>query len=158
VIAPSAQDPTVQEGDAEGQKPVVWLVEDNIDDERLTVRALSKTQFNPAVTIARDGERALELVDQFIDSAAGLSTPKLVLLDLKLPKASGFEVLESIRANVHLKEIPVVILTSSDEPMDVERAWALGANDYVRKPVDYQGYLEAISSVTKMWLPAKEPV
>ena len=128
----------------------MWLVEDNYDDELLTVRALKKTEFHPIVIVRRDGEQAIELITNHSEP------PNLVLLDLKLPKASGFDVLQAIRANEKLKDIAVVILTSSDEAMDVERAWSLGANDYVNKPVDYQGYLAAIASVTKLWLPTLE--
>jgi len=124
------------------------LVEDNLDDERLTVRSLSKTSFKPEVFVSRDGEQALERVQSLSDA----DIPDLVLLDLKLPKASGFEVLQAIRSSSLLKEVAVVVLTSSDEPMDMEQAWALGANDYVKKPVDYQGYQAAIDSVTRLWL------
>lgn len=134
----------------------MWLVEDNIDDENLTVRSLGKTIFQPTVVVRRDGESAIQLVSEFTGTDESSEFPNLVLLDLKLPKASGFDVLESIRKSEVLREVAVVILTSSDEPMDVERAWALGANDYIRKPVDYQGYLDAIASVTKLWLPASE--
>lgn len=152
MVVPSRAGPPA---DASAQQPksVVWLVEDNIDDEKLTVRSLAKTIFDPTVVVARDGEQALNLVGDFQSSS---QLPNLVLLDLKLPKASGFEVLEEIRKSELLRDVPVVILTSSDEPMDVERAWSHGANDYVRKPVDYAGYLAAIASVTNMWLPAKE--
>jgi len=128
--------------------PKVWLVEDNLDDERLTVRSLSKTSFKPEVFVSRDGEQALDRVQSLSDA----DIPDLVLLDLKLPKASGFEVLQAIRSSSLLKEVAVVVLTSSDEPMDMEQAWALGANDYVKKPVDYQGYQAAIDSVTRLWL------
>jgi len=152
VAIPGLRDPTTDEETSGGQC-LVWLVEDNYDDELLTTRSLKKTPYNAQVVVARDGEQALSMVEGFKSDSISDPLPDLVLLDLKLPKASGFEVLQAIRSSEPLKEIPVVILTSSDEPMDMEKAWAFGANDYVKKPVDYPGYLAAILSVTKLWLP-----
>jgi DNA-binding response OmpR family regulator len=126
------------------------LVEDNIDDERLTIRGLDKCDHGLEVVVLRDGEAGLSFVD-WVDQ--GWPLPMLVLLDLKLPKASGFEVLRSFREHALMKEVPVVVLTSSDEKSDVELASKLGANDYMLKPIEYQGYMEAMSSICNMWLP-----
>jgi len=126
------------------------LVEDNIDDERLTLRGLDKCEHGLEVVVLRDGEAGLSFVER-IDQ--GWPLPLLVLLDLKLPKASGFEVLRAFREHPLLKEAPVVVLTSSDEKSDVAMAETLGANDYMLKPIDYQGYMEAMASICNMWLP-----
>jgi two-component system response regulator len=132
--------------------PLVFLVEDNVDDERLTVRSLRQHSPPPEVVVAQDGERALEMVMEWARDPSQL--PNLILLDLKLPKASGFEVLQGIRGTEATRDIPVVILTSSDEPADTEMAWSLGANDYLKKPMDYEGYKAAVLSVARLWLPA----
>lgn len=132
-------------------RALVLIVEDNLDDERLTIRALGQTDAKPRVEVARDGEQAISYLATLKGQALGL--PSLVLLDLKLPKLSGFDVLRALRASKVTKDIPVVILTSSDDPSDIQAAWDLGANDYLRKPVDYAGFLAAVGSVVRMWLP-----
>jgi len=123
----------------------VLLVEDNPDDERLAMRAITRHRTAPTATVARDGEEAI----------AALQTPSeyaLVLLDIKLPKTSGVEVLQWARNQPHLRCIPIVMLTSSDESSDLGRCYDLGANAFVRKPVDYEAYNRALSTTLDFWL------
>ena len=134
--------------DSEHDLPPVLLVEDNPDDEGLALRAFKKSGVKNRVLVARDGEEAVKKLPEFVNG----SVPALVLLDLKLPKLSGLEVLERIRANPTTCQVPVVILTSSDEMVDVSGCYARGANAYVRKPVDFDEFIEAIDSIVKFWL------
>ena len=125
---------------------VILLLEDNPDDEALTRRALGKHKITNEVVVARDGVEALEYL--FGTGAyAGRDTsimPQVVLLDLKLPKIDGLEVLRRLRAGARTKLLPVVILTSSNEEQDVVNGYGLGANSYVRKPVDFGQFAEAV--------------
>ncbi|HSI72135.1 MAG TPA: response regulator [Fimbriimonas sp.] len=134
--------------DSEHDLPPVLLVEDNPDDEGLALRAFKKSGVKNRVLVARDGEEAVKKLPEFVNG----SVPALILLDLKLPKLSGLEVLERIRANPTTCQVPVVILTSSDEMVDVSGCYARGANAYVRKPVDFDEFIEAIDSIVKFWL------
>ena len=133
---------------------VIFLVEDNPDDEALTLRALRKNNILNEVVVARDGAEALDYLfcrGEYANRDPNL-LPQVVLLDLKLPKMNGLEVLEQIRANKRTKCLPVVILTSSREEMDVINGYKLGANSYVRKPVDFQEFSEAIKNLGLYWL------
>ena len=133
---------------------IIFLVEDNPDDEALTLRALRKNNILNEVVVARDGAEALDYVfcrGEYADRDPGL-LPQVVLLDLKLPKVDGLEVLKQIRANKRTKCLPVVILTSSKEEMDLINGYKLGANSYVRKPVDFQEFSEAIKNLGLYWL------
>ena len=122
----------------------ILIVEDNPDDESLTQRGLRKT---PAeITVASDGALALEML------AAAEHLPDLVLLDLKLPKIDGSEVLHQLRNNVRTSKLCVVVFTSSSEPADIARCYALGCNSYVIKPVTYEDYIEAVRSIAAYWL------
>jgi two-component system response regulator len=123
------------------------LVEDNLDDERLVVRAFRKAGIDEFI-VARTGEEALNLLEE----AAKTSYPSLVLLDLKLPKVNGLEVLRNMRENEATKLVPVVVFTSSDEEGDIMRCFELGANSYIRKPVDYESFMEAVQAVISYWL------
>jgi two-component system response regulator len=134
--------------DAEHDLPPVLLVEDNPDDEGLALRAFKKSGVKNQVIVARDGEEAVRKLPELVNGNA----PVLILLDLKLPKLSGLEVLERIRENAGTKHVPVVVLTSSDETVDVTGCYARGANAYVRKPVDFDEFIEAIDSIVKFWL------
>lgn len=135
-----------------GHRPQILLVEDNVDDERLAVRA-GKRAGVPGFIVARTGDEALqELISG--DACADL---KLVLLDLKLPKVSGLEVLERLRENPVTQYVPVVVFTSSDEEGDISRSYELGANSYVRKPVDYDKFMDAIQRVLNYWLKVNTP-
>ena len=136
----------------------ILLVEDNPDDELLTLMAFKDNNITNEVVIARDGEQALNyLFGTRDDESQGLSIlPQVVLLDLKLPKVDGLEVLHQIRANERTKLLPVVILTSSKEEMDIIKSYQLGANSYVRKPVDFEQFSEAIKQLGLYWLVLNE--
>jgi two-component system, response regulator len=133
---------------------VIMLVEDNPDDEALTVRALKKNKIVNEVVVARDGVEALDyLFGEGIH--AGRDTgqmPQVVLLDLKLPKLDGLGVLRRLRADDRTKLLPVVILTSSNEEQDRMNSYGLGANSYVRKPVDFDQFVVAATQLGLYWL------
>ena len=132
----------------------VLLVEDNPDDVELTMHALRREHLVNDICIARDGEEALEFL--FCSGKhAGRSfdrPPKLVLLDLKLPKVSGLEVLQQLKADARTKSIPVVILTSSKQERDLVNSYDLGVNSYIQKPVDFEQFRETVRSVGLYWL------
>lgn len=132
----------------------ILLVEDNPDDITLTLRALEKNNITNKIEIARDGEEAIKLISSFINShqIPSISLPALVLLDLKLPKVDGLEVLKFIRSNVKTKFLPVVVLTSSKEEQDIFNSYNLGANSYIRKPVDFNNFIAAIKNLGLYWL------
>lgn len=133
----------------------ILLVEDNADDEDLTLRALTKNNIVNKVTVARDGQQAL---DYFFDEKASTrSTPSVVLLDLKLPKIDGLEVLRRLRADPRTHLQPVVILTSSKEEQDIINGYRLGSNSYIRKPVNFDQFVEAIRELGLYWLVLNEP-
>ena len=123
----------------------ILLVEDNPDDEALTLRALKKNNIANDVQVARDGAEALELL-----STGEL--PQLILLDLKLPKLDGKDVLRRIRSTERTRSLPVVVLTSSKEEQDILESYRLGANSYVRKPVDFEQFSEAVRQLGMYWL------
>lgn len=131
-------------------KAVILLVEDNPDDEALTLRAFKKNNIKNEVVVARDGAEALEYLFRARKNAADV--PQVVLLDLKLPKVDGLEVLRRIRAEECTRLIPVVILTSSKEEQDVVKSYSLGANSYVRKPVNFDEFIEAVRQLGLYWL------
>ena len=137
---------------------VILLVEDNSDDEALTLRALRKNNILNQVVVARDGAEALDyLFGSGKYSGRDLNlVPQVVLLDLKLPKVDGLEVLRQLRADEHTKLLPVVILTSSNEEQDRYRGYDLGANSYVRKPVDFNKFIEAVRQLGLYWLVLNE--
>ena len=126
----------------------ILLVEDNADDEQLTLRAMRQSDIPNIIRVARDGAEA---IDYLFGATAG-RLPDLVLLDLKLPKISGLEVLQRIRAEDHSKALPVVILTSSDEERDIVKSYNLGANSYIRKPVDFDEFIDAVRQLGLYWL------
>jgi two-component system response regulator len=130
----------------------ILLVEDNPDDEALTVRALQRSRLVNQLEIARDGAEAVAYLE---DPSRPL--PGLVLLDLKLPKLDGIEVLRRIRANPRTKLLPVVVLTSSAEERDLVDSYAFGANSYVRKPVDFVQFTEAVGTLGMYWLVVNRP-
>ena len=130
----------------------ILLVEDNPDDVALTLRALKRNNIVNEVAHAKDGAEALALLGEGTPPGEGPSLPALILLDLKLPKVDGLEVLRRIRADARLKRLPVVILTSSNEQDDIIRGYDLGANGYVRKPVDFQQFAEAVKTLGLYWL------
>jgi len=134
-------------------------VEDNADDEKLTLRALHKNKISNEVVVARDGMEALEyLLGNETQAGSNLNPlPQVVLLDLKLPKLDGLEVLRRLRADERTKLLPVVILTSSNEEQDRISGYSLGANSYVRKPVDFNQFMEAARQLGLYWLVLNEP-
>jgi two-component system response regulator len=136
---------------------VILLVEDNPKDEALTLRALKKNNILNQVVVARDGVEAL---DYLFASDAGDNLhplPQLVLLDLKLPKVDGLEVLRRIRSDERTRILPVVVLTTSTEDRDRLEGYRLGANSYVRKPVDFVQFAEAVGQLGLYWLVLNEP-
>jgi DNA-binding response OmpR family regulator len=133
---------------------IILLVEDNPDDEALTLRALKKNNILNEVKVARDGQQALDYF--FGEGASANPMPSLVLLDLKLPKVDGLEVLRRIRADQRTSLQPIVILTSSKEEQDIVSGYRLGANSYIRKPVDFDQFIEAIRQLGLYWLVLNE--
>jgi CheY-like chemotaxis protein len=130
---------------------LILLVEDDPDHELLTIRALKKSQIANEVRVARDGEEAIDLL-----LGEKPVRPQVVLLDLKLPKVDGLEVLRRIRADDATKMLPVVVLTSSDEERDVVRSYQLGVNSYIRKPVNFNDFAEATRQLGMYWLVLNE--
>jgi two-component system response regulator len=133
-------------------KKTILLVEDNPDDETLVLMALRKHNIGNDVRVARDGQEALDVL-----FAAGADAPTVILLDLKLPKIDGLEVLARIRAHERTKLLPVVLLTSSDEQKDRLAGYIRGANSYVRKPLDFAEFAEAIKQLGLYWLILNKP-
>lgn len=140
------------------ERPIL-LVEDNPDDEALTLRAFSKNNIPNPVIVARDGVEALDyLFGTGIHEGRGSSqTPAIVLLDLKLPRIDGLEVLKRIRADERTALLPVVVLTTSKEQQDILEAYRLGANSYIRKPVDFERFIQAVGQLGVYWLSLNEP-
>lgn len=129
---------------------LILLVEDDPDHEALAIRALRKANVANEIKVARDGEEAIAYMNGVGTGANGL--PQLVLLDLKLPKVEGLEVLRAIRANDKTALLPVVVLTSSDEERDIVASYRLGVNSYIRKPVNFTDFAEATRQLGMYWL------
>jgi two-component system response regulator len=136
----------------------ILLVEDNPDDVELTLRALERTGGEVETIVARDGVEALDYLfgDGDVPASAGQEQPSIVLLDLKLPRVDGLEVLERLRADERTRLLPVVVLTSSREERDLDASYRLGANSYIRKPVDYDRFREAVGQLSAYWLGLNE--
>ncbi len=134
----------------EGEK-LILLVEDDPDHELLTIRALNKSNIVNNVEVARDGEEAINLL--FGEKPL---RPQVILLDLKLPKVDGLEVLRRIREDASTRSIPVVVLTSSDEERDLVRSYQIGVNSYIRKPVNFSDFAEATRQLGMYWLVLNE--
>jgi two-component system response regulator len=136
----------------------ILLVEDNAKDEALTLRALKKNNIDNKVDVVRDGAEALDYLFGARADAGGQPTaPQLVLLDLKLPKVDGLEVLRRLRSDPRTQLLPVVILTTSTEEKDRLEGYRLGANSYVRKPVDFRQFVDAVNLLGLYWLVLNEP-
>jgi two-component system, response regulator len=131
----------------------ILLVEDNADDRDLTLRAFRKNNIANEIVVAQDG---VEAVEYLLGDSNGKPLPALVLLDLKLPRLDGLEVLRRIRAADRTKLLPVVILTSSKEEQDLIQGYTLGANSYVRKPVDFSEFMSAVRQLGMYWLVLNE--
>lgn len=141
------------------EERVILLVEDNPDDAALTIRAFEKNRIKNKVIHAEDGVEALDYIfrrGKYKDRNIN-ADPALILLDLKLPKMDGFEVLKAIRDNEFAKYLPVVILTSSKEEQDIIKGYKNGANSYIRKPVDFEKFFEAVQTLGLYWLVLNEP-
>lgn len=138
----------------------ILLVEDNPDDEALTLRAFSKNRIPNRVMVARDGVEALDYLFATGPHAGrdAADLPAVVLLDLKLPRIDGLEVLRRVRADVRTALLPVVILTTSKEQQDIFEAYNLGANSYIRKPVDFEKFIHAVGQLGMYWLALNESV
>ena len=132
------------------EAPDVLVVEDNPDDVELTLRALRRMNLTNPVRVARDGVEALESL--LGDGTSRPPLPRVVLLDLKLPRVGGLEVLARLREEERTRPLPVVVLTSSREEADVRTAYALGANSYVVKPVEFEKFVDAVGKVGQYWL------
>jgi len=125
----------------------ILLVEDNTDDEQLTLRAMRQSEIPNIIRVARDGAEALDYL-----YGPNAKLPDLILMDLKLPKVSGLEVLQRIRKEPSTRSLPIVVLTSSDEERDILESYSLGANSYIRKPVDFDEFIEAVRQLGLYWL------
>lgn len=141
------------------ERPIL-LVEDNPDDEALTLRAFNKNRIANQVIVARDGVEALDyLFGSGTYAGRDMSLmPAVILLDLKLPRIDGLEVLRRVRADSRTSLLPVVVLTTSKEQQDIYEAYSLGANSYIRKPVDFEKFIYAVGQLGLYWLALNEPV
>jgi CheY-like chemotaxis protein len=136
-------------------KRLLLLVEDNPDDEEVTLRGLRKADLaNCDIQVSRDGQAALDWL--FEDDLQGLHQPDLIVLDLSLPRVSGLDVLKRVRANDRTSLTPVVILTSSLEPIDRHRCYLSGANSYLQKPTDFDRYVETVRQLGVYWMELNE--
>jgi CheY-like chemotaxis protein len=137
----------------------ILFVEDSVDDAALTIRALNKSGFTHKLLHVKDGAEALD----FLYCKGNFSSrnpnqfPNLILLDLKMPKVSGIQVLEQVKADKRMKSIPVVMLTSSNEGPDIERCFELGANSYIVKPVESDNFFKAIKEIGLYWMVLSQP-
>ena len=137
-----------------GKGKIILLVEDNPNDELLTLRALKKNKISNGIVVARDGAEALDYLFG-TGKYAGRDLrvlPEFILLDLRLPKIDGLEVLQRIRAVEHTRLLPVIVLTSSDEERDIVESYNFGANSYICKPVDFNQFVEAVRQLGLYWL------
>ena len=138
---------------------IILLVEDNPIDEKLTLRALKKNNIVNEVAVVRDGQEALDymfVTGEYADRDMS-NPPVVILLDLKLPKLDGLQVLQRLRSDERTRRQPIVMLTSSDEEKDIVESYNLGANSYVRKPVDFKQFSEAVERLQLYWLLLNEP-
>ncbi len=137
---------------------VILLIEDNADDETLALRALKKNNIANQIVVARDGQEALDYLDgsKPFEGVYLLENLALILLDLKLPKVDGLEVLKRIRKSAATQFIPVVVLTSSKEEKDLIESYRLGANSYIQKPVDFERFADALKQLGMYWLVLNE--
>jgi two-component system response regulator len=137
----------------------ILLVEDNVHDAELTIRALKKVNLANKIVHVKDGEEALDFIfarEQFADREI-TDRPKVILLDIKMPKVDGIEVLRQIKSDPITKTIPVVIMTSSREEQDIINSYSLGVNSYVVKPVNFEAFAKAISDLGLYWLVINQP-
>ncbi len=138
---------------------IILLVEDNPDDVELTLRAFERSRVTNQIAVARDGQEALDYLFATgpYTGRAPEAFPEVVLLDLKLPKLDGLEVLRRMRSDERTRRLPVVVLTSSNEERDIVQSYDLGANSFVRKPVDFAQFIDAARQLGLYWLVLNEP-
>ena len=134
------------------EKIDILLVEDNADDIELAVHALREEKLANGITVARDGEEALDLIFQRTGTDPGRLPPRLILLDLKLPKVDGLEVLRAVKGDPRTKAIPIVVMTSSKEERDLVESYKLGVNAYVQKPVGFDAFRSIVKELGLFWL------
>jgi two-component system, response regulator len=134
------------------QKVDILLVEDNADDIELAVHALREEKLANGITIARDGEEALDLIFRRGHADPAFETPRLILLDLKLPKVDGLDVLRAVKGDPRTKAIPIVVMTSSREERDLVESYKLGVNAYVQKPVGFDEFRSIVKELGLFWL------
>jgi two-component system, response regulator len=139
------------------QLKTILLVDDNPDDVDLALRALRRGNLTSDVVVKRDGLDAIEYLFGAGAEQEAAQVPQVILLDLKLPKVSGLDVLKRLRSDERTRLLPVVVLTSSKEEQDVLQSYSLGANSYVRKPVDFNQFVEAMRQLEQYWLALNEP-
>jgi len=132
----------------------ILLVEDNPMDVDLTVRAFKRRHLTNPIEVARDGEEALACITRW---EAGAPPPAIILLDLKLPRVDGIEVLRQLKGHAQYRTIPVVVLTTSAEDADIQAAYALGANSYIVKPVDFDAFVEVAAQIDLYWTMLNRP-
>jgi CheY-like chemotaxis protein len=135
----------------------ILLVEDNPDDQLLTVRALKKVIQRPHLVIAADGQEALDVLFGPVDGRGLAERLSVILLDIKLPRVDGLEVLRRIRSNPSTRYLPVVMVTSTDEPNEIREAYTLGANSYITKPVDFKVFARQMGVLADYWLAINHP-
>lgn len=139
-------------------KPIsILLVEDNPQDVELTFRAFRKRKFMNPIHVARDGEEALDYIHRRGHFAQDAPVPGLILLDLKLPKIHGLQVLQEIKTHPVYRTVPVVVLTSSQEDADIQRSYELGANSYIVKPVEFEKFVEVVERINLYWILTNVP-
>lgn len=141
------------------QKVDLLLVEDNADEAELTIRSLRKHNLANHLVHIDDGEKALDFIfsrGEYIDNTTAMR-PRLILLDLNLPKVDGLEILKQVKSNENTKTIPVVVLTSSKEERDIIESYKLGVNGYIVKPVDFNSFTKAVAEIGMYWLVLNEP-
>lgn len=144
----------------DNEKVEILLVEDNPNDVELTLHALKKSHLTNHIHVVRDGEEALEFFfgNPDNDPSKKIPGPKVILLDLKLPKIDGMEVLRQLKGNPVTKSIPVVVLTSSNEERDIIETYSLGVNSYIVKPVDFAKFVQAMHTLGMYWLMLNRPL